>query len=87
MKTIATLLAALALSSCATDAQGNKTFAGLSGSAWATVGKDAAKAAAISYGTRRMATAAKQPVNIEPATQRQSEGWLWQRVGGFLNPF
>lgn len=59
-------LATLALSACSTAPDGSKTFLGLSGPAWVGVGKDATQAAVVSYGSRRVLTASKNPVPVLP---------------------
>lgn len=74
LKLIPALLCVLCLPSCAVNSAGQKTFLGLTQSDWLLVSKDAGNAAArsalqagmVSYGTRRVMTAAKQPVNVNP---------------------
>jgi len=68
--TVLVVLVLLCLSSCSTLPGGSKAFLGLDGAAWAGIGRDAgqaaARAAVISYGTRRAVTAAKNPVHVYP---------------------
>lgn len=60
------LLACLLLPSCATDAQGEKTFLGINASGWASTGKAALISAVPVALNERAKVAAKNPVKIQP---------------------
>lgn len=70
-------MACMGLTSCGTNAAGEKTFAGVTGSGWLKAGETTA----VVILNERAKTAAKQPVNVQPTVevgqpQEQSGGWL-----------